>query len=569
MAVPNIFGTATSAIPLSQLDTNFATPVTIGNTAVQLGNTVTSFGNVTLTNVTISSGNVTVSAGSNTAPSITTVGDTNTGIYFPAADQVAITTGGTQRAVVDASGNVGVGTGSPTSLFFVNGESSLGNVVFKQNVSAYTTGFGNPVIARASGFTGVYTSGSLLLQARSDAAADIAFITGTTPEERLRITSAGNVGIGDNAAAAAYGLVTAGSTTSGTNQYSIAATNVLSGTTFSASFLSQLYIPTATTVTNAAGLRIVNPTVSGTGAITSSHGIYIDDLTTGTNDFGITSLVSSGTNKYNIYASGTAANYFAGNVGINTSSPSTKLDVNSGTYGYALTLQASVDTGRKYQLGVQSNGLSFYDTTAAAERMRIDTSGNVVIGSVATNHKLLVVDNNDRAQAAAQFSITGNGYSAYHFLDATAYYIGQNSASRELRIYSGSSTTVGVRLTAGNNAWQTYSDERMKDIIEPIENAAQKVSTLRTVIGKYKTDEADTRRVFMIAQDVQAVLPEAVTTDAEGMLGMAYDHIVPLLAAAIKEQQAIIQTLTDRITALEAPAAPAVTPSTEGASNGS
>jgi len=60
MAVPNIFGTATAAIPLSQLDTNFATPVTIGNTAVQLGNTVTSFGNVTLTNVTISSGNVTI-----------------------------------------------------------------------------------------------------------------------------------------------------------------------------------------------------------------------------------------------------------------------------------------------------------------------------------------------------------------------------------------------------------------------------------------------------------------------------------------------------------------------------
>ena len=60
MAVPNIFGSATAAIPLSQLDTNFATPVTIGNTAVQLGNTVTSFGNVTLTNVTISSGNVTL-----------------------------------------------------------------------------------------------------------------------------------------------------------------------------------------------------------------------------------------------------------------------------------------------------------------------------------------------------------------------------------------------------------------------------------------------------------------------------------------------------------------------------
>ena len=95
-----------------------------------------------------------------------------------------------------SDGYVGIGTGSPTSLFTVNGESNIGQVVFKQNVSAYTTGLSNPVIARASGFTGVYNSGSLLLQARSDAAADIAFITGTTPAERLRINSSGNVGIG-------------------------------------------------------------------------------------------------------------------------------------------------------------------------------------------------------------------------------------------------------------------------------------------------------------------------------------------------------------------------------------
>lgn len=60
MAVPNIFGTATAAIPLSQLDQNFATAITLGNTALYLGNTTTSLGNVTLTNVTISSGNVTL-----------------------------------------------------------------------------------------------------------------------------------------------------------------------------------------------------------------------------------------------------------------------------------------------------------------------------------------------------------------------------------------------------------------------------------------------------------------------------------------------------------------------------
>lgn len=55
MPVPNTFANATTSIPLSQLDTNFATPITIGNTAVQLGNTVTTLNNMTLPNVTISS----------------------------------------------------------------------------------------------------------------------------------------------------------------------------------------------------------------------------------------------------------------------------------------------------------------------------------------------------------------------------------------------------------------------------------------------------------------------------------------------------------------------------------
>jgi hypothetical protein len=55
MAVPYTFANATSAIPLSQLDSNFATAVTIGNVAVQLGNTATTLGNVTMANVTITS----------------------------------------------------------------------------------------------------------------------------------------------------------------------------------------------------------------------------------------------------------------------------------------------------------------------------------------------------------------------------------------------------------------------------------------------------------------------------------------------------------------------------------
>ena len=53
--VPFIFGNATTSIPLSNLDANFNTGVTIGNTTVGLGNTVTTLGNVTLNNATVSS----------------------------------------------------------------------------------------------------------------------------------------------------------------------------------------------------------------------------------------------------------------------------------------------------------------------------------------------------------------------------------------------------------------------------------------------------------------------------------------------------------------------------------
>ena len=59
--VPYTFGTATTSIPLSNLDSNFVTPVTIGNASVALGNTISTIGNLTLNNVTINSGTINAS----------------------------------------------------------------------------------------------------------------------------------------------------------------------------------------------------------------------------------------------------------------------------------------------------------------------------------------------------------------------------------------------------------------------------------------------------------------------------------------------------------------------------
>jgi len=56
MTVPFAFANLSGNIALSKLDSNFNTPITIGNTSVQLGNTITTINNVTLANVTITSG---------------------------------------------------------------------------------------------------------------------------------------------------------------------------------------------------------------------------------------------------------------------------------------------------------------------------------------------------------------------------------------------------------------------------------------------------------------------------------------------------------------------------------
>jgi len=104
--------------------------------------------------------------------------------------------------------------------------------------------------------------------------------------------------------------------------------------------------------------------------------------------------------------------------------------------------------------------------------------------------------------------------------------------------------TNGVELIAGAAAWSALSDERVKVLLENINHATDKVATLRAVIGRYASDPDSTRRAMLVAQDVQKVLPEAVSEGEDGMLRLAYTDVIPLLVAAIKE-------LTDRVAALE------------------
>lgn len=117
-------------------------------------------------------------------------------------------------------------------------------------------------------------------------------------------------------------------------------------------------------------------------------------------------------------------------------------------------------------------------------------------------------------------------------------------ASNVLRCISGGSG--GVDLTNGATSWSAVSDERLKVVVAPITAAVDKIAALRPIIGRYTSDDEQRRRSLLIAQDVQRVLPEAVTEAEDGFLRLSYTDLIPLLVAALQE-------LAGRVRALEAP----------------
>jgi hypothetical protein len=95
------------------------------------------------------------------------------------------------------------------------------------------------------------------------------------------------------------------------------------------------------------------------------------------------------------------------------------------------------------------------------------------------------------------------------------------------------------------------SDKNLKTNIIPIENAIDKVLSLEGVefdfISSNDTGYLGVHQIGLIAQDVSKVIPEVVSKNNDGTLGLSYQHLVPLLIEAMKEQQEQINDLKRRI----------------------
>lgn len=183
-------------------------PIGGSNTQVQFNDGGVFAGNANFT-FDKATNQVAIAAGTAAAPTLIPTGDTNTGMWFPAADTIAASTGGSERMRIDSSGNVGIGTSSPIYKLEVIGavkfsqSQSAGSLaqVFANSSSANNTTKTISLLFEGADTIGTgKTSGSIV--SYPDQAdyigAGLAFSTRSADAvaERMRITSSGNVGIG-------------------------------------------------------------------------------------------------------------------------------------------------------------------------------------------------------------------------------------------------------------------------------------------------------------------------------------------------------------------------------------
>jgi hypothetical protein len=256
------------------------------------------------------------------------------------------------------------------------------------------------------------------------------------------------------------------------------------------------------------------------------------------------------------------------NVGIGTSSPGGKLDVFSSAAANVALFRAGA--GQNSFLSVIGNGNSFLSTsfdmiqdtlnqaqlvqranapmlffTNNTERMRIDASGNLLVASTDADPAI-----NGTAQAIAlreDGRISARG--ADNFPAMTLSRGGTDG--NVLSFYKVTTLVGSISVTTTATAFNTSSDYRLKEDVQPMVGASDRVLALNPVNFAWKVDGS--RVDGFLAHEAQAVVPEAVTGEKDGEEMQAIDQskLVPLLTAALQEALQKIDALEARITALE------------------
>jgi hypothetical protein len=375
-------------------------------------------------------------------------------------------------------------------------------------------------------------------------------------DTRLFISSSGNVGIGTTSPL--YKLHNAGTTYVGdTVSFGAGGNSLISWTTgFSDGTTLLLYGPDA-------GSIYIRPNAANSGIFLKSNG----NVGIGTTNPTAKLCVEGGSANWNETTPGTSNGTIHLDPGVATDN-----------FGNAITFGASDSSnGENAQAGIYvrtdgSYGSKMYFATSnnygagATTRMYVAHDGKVGINTTSPSRTLHVVGD-ILGEGTNGYGLNASSGRYYFFDNFTGNnYIGLGS-SNSVALAAGGSVTLTVtsgildvtgQVRATNEITAYYSDARLKNFHGTIKESLIKITKLN---GYYFTENEtakslgyknDKMQIGVSAQEVQAVLPEAVVPAPidDMYLTVKYEKLVPLLIEAIKEQQVLIEQLQERVNML-------------------
>ncbi|MEK8018627.1 MAG: tail fiber domain-containing protein, partial [Candidatus Parabeggiatoa sp.] len=250
------------------------------------------------------------------------------------------------------------------------------------------------------------------------------------------------------------------------------------------------------------------------------------------------------------------------NVGIGTDNPKAKLHVNGGlrtkkgnangdgsNVGYAFELDG--DTGMFAVGGASTHNSELQFKIDSQPRLTLKNNGKIGIGTTNPEMKVEIDAGDSWAFRSTVNHSTGWGQNIIGRVsrkDTAAFVVNLKNANTNKDTFY----VVGDGWIYSQGHY-LGSDIALKKDIEPLENSLQKVLNLKGVTFRFKEDsETSSKKIGLIAQEVEKIVPEVVQDGRDGIKMVAYQNLVALVIEATKEQQSQIELLKAQNDALKA-----------------
>jgi len=455
-----------------------------------------------------------------------------------------------EKARIDSSGNLGLGVTPSASQgrIQING---AGNSWFKfydstagYNFGTFYKANGTTALAYLGGGTSAIVGGTVddfVIRAEGN----LLFATGGGTE-KMRLDSSGNVGIGTSSPAGKLSVNVDASTemitfrsSSGRQIFAHEPGGNARPLTIKAQTL---------TYADDSSTRLVVDSSGNVGIGTSSPSTFGKVAVEVAGTTTPTSLTTVGPSSINLYAAtnGVSTN---GTTGIFGWTATTGIGS-----GIGFSRENSADWGTQIRFYTHPTATS--NIGDITERMRIDSSGNLLVGVTSgTSYKLSL-----KTSLASQSAIGTAGTSgdtAFQSILVTKFDNDSTTSQNfiQFQINNGGANCGKITANGANTAaFGSTSDQRVKENIAELPSQLANIMALRPVEFDYLESYGGGHQIGFIAQEIQQVYPDVISTDdsSEKIMSITgWSKTEARLVKAIQEQQALITQLTARITALE------------------